>query len=190
MKKRNIIFVVSLVVLFLVAGGAVLYGALSHNEPTFRGYGQWQSVPVNVSCRPYFQTENRCDFVESQISRFNRRVGGEIFRYVEDDYSRIEIVTGYPHDVGGSHRQGAAALEISSDGNIISCEILSKYVPDDEVFGHVIRHELGHCLDLDHDNFESSLMFPSTYHLPVPMGTFPPRLTDTDRDAIRERYGL
>jgi predicted Zn-dependent protease len=46
-----------------------------------------------------------------------------------------------------------------------------------------IRHELGHVLGLDHDDFEDSLMYSGELNANQQY-----RLTDYDRSLIRARY--
>lgn len=184
MKKRNIIMIVVLVLLFLGAGAGVIFGVLTNNERTFRDQATWQTTPVSVSCRPYFQTEDRCNLVERSMNSFNRRLGEDVFIWSEDQDARIEIVTGSPHEVRGSDRLGFNSLEITRDHQrIVSCDILTMNVSNPTALDAVILHELGHCLNLVHDDSGPSIMNPDN----IEGGG---RLTDSDRNAIRERYNL
>ena len=47
---------------------------------------------------------------------------------------------------------------------------------------------LTYCLGLAHDDFKSSIMRRTQSSSSTPMGAWPPRITDHDRDLLRERY--
>lgn len=55
-----------------------------------------------------------------------------------------------------------------------------------ELTSLAIQHEIGHCLGLAHDDYEMSIMYPRQHNTPA--GTYPPRISDSDRDILRQRY--
>jgi hypothetical protein len=127
------------------------------------------------------------------VGEINSRLGFEAIVVVDDGVmeSRCNVVLTYgtPHEVVEDSRTGARWTVVDDGGAAEFAHGLC-YASVTNVIGEVrtlvVQHELGHCLGLDHDDFDSSIMRPS--QSPTPERTFPPRITDHDRALLRATY--
>lgn len=153
---------------------------------------QWRSIPVLVECHGYtIEEEESCpELTLAAISSINKQLGFEMlrFRYRSFGYSGgIKIMMGVPRE-GGTHRGGSAELHwLPSYRYFSECEIRTMREVHEYFIPIVLMHEIGHCLNLRHDNSDrTSIMYPSATDMII-LGDLP-RLTDEDQEALRELY--
>lgn len=201
-------------VLVLAAGGGVIYGVTTHTEAGFdpdfnfipgeRTAGR-ETLPLDVCVGSYdpshdgnpnyrppgggdangIQRASEHDLaaVTSAAGVINTRVGGVPLLHVESIATGrclILVNVGVPEDSSWDDAPGGRAWRC---GN--GCCIETSNTGTDEVLDLALQHELGHCLGLGHDNYESSIMYPAVH--PVSSG-FPPRLSDSDRTLLDQTY--
>lgn len=188
MKRKLVVAGVAalavLVVLLMVAGIS------GHREPSFIDHvPRWQrEIPLKVSVSEHGGGDllpRDGALVQQAVSEWNARVGLELFVLSTVD-ADIRVVMHAP--AGDGWEPGGHSELVVRGGRAVGCDVrVSNVDGDGDVPLLVIEHELGHCLGLAHDDFDSSLMRP--VQSPTPHGQFPPRITDADRSAIRERFG-
>lgn len=150
--------------------------------------------------------------IDTAMSRFNERAGFTVFSWApgEED-GEVEITLNVPvesrwtqasfapapdtftpwshddHPGGNSYQYRVpSGLRLNHTCGIHTMNIAG--AGDLEVL--VIYHELGHCLLLDHDDFQQSIMCGGARCTlaPTPDGVIPPWLDDFDRDLVRRTY--
>jgi len=189
MKKRDIAMLVGLTVLFVVAGVLVVVGVTTHTEAGLMAH-RWDHMPLTVSCARYSEhTTGGCGDVSRTTTRINQRLGFPVLMML--DRSAVEadvmIVVGAPAEIAsGWDEAGGDADIVAEDGLASLCFVQTRNTGTTELLHMVLEHELGHCLGLAHDDFDSSIMRPT--QRPTPDGVFPPRITDHDRALLRETY--
>jgi len=175
--------------LTLVCGGLVIYGVTTHTEPGLMaetpGFGA-SDTPIFVCPRSYAPdgTEHAYTLVESAINTTNTRLGLNVLDYAAPGSAgicHITVVVGAPSEHGWRDPGGDAVFTAGSR----HCDITTSNTGTDEITLLVLQHELGHCLGLDHDPFESSIM--RAVQSPT-SGGFPPRITDSDRNLLRHIF--
>lgn len=188
MERKNKITYGLAVAIFITAAAFTAWGVATHHEETFGRAERWESTPIGVWGNTYgYGHLSAADYgtLRAAVEAVNVRMGFEVYRMGPGSHTPVAVTLGAP--VGDGADPGAHARVSLSEGRILSCEIQTRAMGTAVATELMLRHELGHCLGLTHDDFESSIMFP-TVPIEVPMGQFPPRFTDDDRDAVRERY--
>lgn len=173
-------------VLTICAFGLVIYGVASHEEPGFMEVTPgWDTTdfPLAVCATSYNTageviTESDLALARSVVATVNERLGFTAYR-LGDLNCRVNILLGVPAERGWQDPGGVAEIRHGYCGVSIAnvtgeLRMLSLY------------HELGHCLGLAHDEFESSIMRP--VQSITPEGHMPPWISDSDRSLIRSTY--
>jgi hypothetical protein len=178
-------------------------------EPEELSWPQSQ-LPITVTPVPpegERWTEAMDDAVEAAVNDINRQLGYPHFGLVAfppgDPLDRPEsdvlVVYGAPYETGegtvGADR-AAATCEITrkrdgadggGDARLVGT-IQLRDISDIHLTHRILLHELGHCgLGLAHDNFTDSPMY--NWQDPEAEGWTGVRFSDTDREALRKKYG-
>lgn len=170
-------------VLFLVAAVLLSIGVCTHSEPTFAvPLNSWGHVPLTVRCAD----DPSCDIARTQVDKVNGRLGFDMLAYVDTPAADIDITINVPASASEWVDRGGNFTLTGSDTTYHRCTVVTSNTGTDELLAMVLHHELGHCLGLAHDDFTASIMYPE--QSAVASGQYPPRMTDADRDALRERY--
>lgn len=180
-------FAVGLIVTFaLVMVVLVIAGVLSHHEPGLMPNApHWKELPVRVLAKAYAgESTEAVREVDAAIHMTNGRLGFQAFRLVtEHEEPQVEVTVGVPSEVGWSDPGGNATFGLSH-GKSFCCAKTSNV--HGELLGLVLQHEFGHCLGLDHDDYEQSIMRRTQRE--TPMGSIPPWISDSDRALLRAIY--
>jgi hypothetical protein len=212
MKTRNIIMITVLSVLFVTALVLVIVGVVTHTEPGLMGYcpderryevdgadecpellwdGELPLVVTASTANPNVADPELA--TSDAVDRINRRLGFQMFTFESGgcgEHASICVFTGVAHEPGFMDSAGSASHHITQ--GVMRCEAQTSNTGTNELFGMALEHEILHCLGLAHDpckgapDPETSIM--CAVQRPVPMGVFPPHITDSDRALIRERY--
>lgn len=170
--------------------GGVIYGVVTHEEAGFiYDESPWSpedypigvcvaSYDLGVDHRPHTDDLVHADAV---MDLMNDRLGFFAFRNAgAGSECRIQVIYNIP--VGPGEGDG---VQVDPGGYAIvgqgGCNVGISNVTG-EMKSLTLQHELGHCLGLAHDDFESSIMRP--VQSLTPAGSYPPRITDFDRDLI------
>jgi len=127
------------------------------------------------------------DATRSAIDLINSRLGFTALRLSSSPTSEVRIDFETAQEVGESWMRdaGGGALHHRDEGRLW-CEIRTWNNGTVEMVDKVLVHELGHCLGLAHDDFPDSAMYPEMR--PDGDRLTRPRITDSDRDLLRELY--
>jgi hypothetical protein len=195
-------------VIFVVALVGVIVGVTTHEEAgfdptmTFLADGVARGgvrVPISTCVSSYNSehggeggvwtpTMDDLEAVSEAADAINSRVNFELLHVgpinqignIQPVNCRILVNVGVPQDV--ERDEGGGWAYRCGD----SCCVDTTNTGTSELTHLVIQHELGHCLGLAHDDFDSSIMRPTQRR--TPDRQFPPRITDHDRDLLREAY--
>lgn len=191
MKTRNIIMLVAGITIFVAAAVVFIVAMVVADEPGFMHEDKrWTMMPLDVGCRGHVpERDSDCEHVQGAIERINRRLDFEALRY-RPSGGVINVILGTPAEPSWDEPGGVAELHWEGD-RLVSCDVRTINTGSAEILDQTIEHELGHCLGLADDRCNES--GPQTSIMcdvqrPVPMGTFPPHITDSDRALLREAY--
>jgi len=187
-------------IVFLLAGGGVLYGVLTHKEPGLMKVC-WKSghaVYDNASCtqdlqwdRTVFPLTYFIDFdkdhkdylesVEAGVKLWNREIGRDLFVRTEKreeaklivQWGSVEGNTGgYTKHFGTGHPERAEVTLVDAT--------------DVHAVYRFAAHELGHVLGLAHDEAPRSIMYPTQPGMTTDMTLVLP--SDFDKKLLKELY--
>lgn len=201
-----IITIVLSVAIGLVAVVGVIYGVTMHREATFEeGAPEWplESLPLGVACSGYTpELGARCRTVERAFDALNDRLGFDLFLW-EGREPVVFVTVGVPRNValdptgngqdeeGALYHDGENTVLFSREGVAYRCEVRTSNTGDDSTLWVVSYHGAGHCVGPGHDSPDYSISImreiqPDTIAEDGPASL--PRLTDSDRAAVRSRY--
>lgn len=148
-------------------------------------------APLGVCVEAYDGDAHALGVVAAAIHVTNTRLGFKAIGVGED--CAIAILTGAPAERGWLDPGGTATLYTDRTSGL-RCSITIANTGTDEMLSLVTQHEIGHCLGLAHDDFESSIMrttqTPAVPMVPGRAPSWPPRITDSDRSLIRAAFGV
>jgi predicted Zn-dependent protease len=172
MKKKWWILIA--VVVFVLAGGGVLWGVLTHKEPGFMEvcwqHGQavytnceqtlplkWSKSQLPLTYYIDFDRHHKV-YVESvtgAAKSWNQEIGVEVFKRVEKrEDAKVVVKWGSVSGNAGGHTSHRG-----DDSGPKSAEVVLVDASDVRAVYRFAMHELGHVLGLAHDDFESSVMY-------------------------------
>lgn len=177
-------------VLCVVSIAGVIYGVTTHTEPglmdTTPGWTP-SDFPLEVCVYTYTSESPQSAASAEDLGNahhvfdtINDRLGFPAYRAHVRGGCDVMLVYGAPAEAGWQDPGGSA--EISDH----FCDVVISNVHG-ELQTLAVEHELGHCLGLDHDDWEGSIMRRTQSE--TPDRAFPPRITDSDRELLRELYG-
>jgi hypothetical protein len=183
----------------VLAAALIAYGVLTHEEPGLMkdGSATWpqELFPLKVSAVSYRADDHTAltgdhkDALKSAIKTINGRLSFKALQRVGlEETASIKVTIGVPQQKGFVDPGGHFELRTSSldKTQLVACDVFTSNTGTQELLGLTLEHELGHCLGLAHDPFDASIM--REVQSPTPMGAFPPRITDYDREVLRGLY--
>ena len=187
MAPKNIAMLVAVAVIFVTALVLVIVGVATHEEPGLMNPSlRWSHMPLSIGCEGYVPSrEDDCEVAVRTVATINRRLGFTAFRFDDSDRHDVTITIGVPAEQGWMDPGGDAELS-NVDGGYVECRVRTANTGTTEMLSLVLHHELGHCLGLDHDDYEQSIMRP--IQTPTPDRTIPPWISDYDRGLLRDLY--
>lgn len=126
--------------------------------------------------------------VRRAADRWNAALGFRAFEQVEDGFrAQIIIDLGVPAEPGWMDPGGTAEIRMDNGpGHFVECRVRTSNTGTEEILFYVLVHELGHCLGLDHDTWDGSIMREKQFSAPDLRDA--PRISDHDRALLRARY--
>lgn len=198
MKRSGFWALVFAVVLAVVALVLVVVGVVTHDEPTLRDDAiAWDrsDFPLEVCAEDTRATAH--DGAPGELAHAirvtNARLGFSALVASPGGACDVRVTFGVAAEAEWSSAAGASdEVQWVDPGGYARWNHGEKFcdVGIVNVVGELmqltIQHELGHCLGLDHDTWEGSIMRPVQSE--TPMGQLPPWISDMDRKAIRDRW--
>ena len=171
--------------LTVAAIALVAYGVMTHKEAGFTkgGSTRWERsdfpLTIFIAAQDVMWDDENREALHSAVGVTNYRLGFPAFRVVGKDKPdpKVSMRFQVPYEEGVMETSGLATCKKGW------CKVEICNVPTVTEMTLAIRHELGHVLGLDHDDFEDSLMFGGELNSGQQY-----RLTDYDRSIIRARY--
>lgn len=194
MKEQAVIVGVA-IALAVGVGALIVYGIATHSEPGLHpDLPRWErsQFPLRILGSTYSAEgarpmRHRGLVVDSVMRDVNAQLGFEAFTWADDGMNyQVEIVLGVPRDATWADA-GGDAIVVSRQGRAERCHVRTSNTGTDAMLGLVLAHELGHCLGLDHDDYDASIMRPVQRQV-VDLAALP-RFSDFDTGLIRSRYG-
>jgi hypothetical protein len=186
-RVANIATVVLLVVLCIAAIAGVIYGVTTHTEPGIDPRAiAWDRdrFPLAI-CPDTYVDGDRSEAIlatQAALEVTNDRLDFEALALsLGAGRCDITVTIGVPAEPGWMDPGGDATW---THGPL--CAIRTSNTGTTEILGLVLQHEIGHCLGLAHDDWEGSIM--RRVQTETPDRSFPPRITDTDRETLRALY--
>lgn len=163
----------------------IVYGVLTHKEAGFTpgGKTRWEKSDFPLSIAIVKQDDElgkmNAKALMGAVDALNSRLGFEAFAYpdVLPCKADVEVNFQVPYE---KDRMETSGLATCKKGR---CQVDICNTATLAATSLAVRHELGHVLGLDHDDFEDSLMYGGELNAGQQY-----RLTDYDRSIIRARY--
>lgn len=207
LSTTNKVMIGGIALLFLVVIILLPIGILTHEEAGLMNACDTPSGALNYEGMCYQVKWERSQFpldvyisttnlhpptdpegaAQSAVELLNFRLGFPALRLSPDPSAEIRIDFETMQDVGRTAMRdaGGDALHHRQDGRLW-CVLRTWNNGSVEMVDKVLVHELGHCLGLAHDNFSDSAM--SEELRPDGDLITRPRITDFDRNLLRELY--
>ncbi|MGD9749443.1 MAG: matrixin family metalloprotease, partial [Acidimicrobiia bacterium] len=170
--------------IFVAAAVFLVIGITTHEEPTFRSDAiQWapEDFPLEV-CASDRRGQLDDGPIRYVVQTVNQRLDMAALAYVgASEGCDVVITMGVPAEPGWMDPGGEARWR--PGGRVCYVSVSNVH---GEMVTLVLYHELGHCLGLDHDDYDQSIMRPVQRE--TPDRAIPPWISDADRAAIRARY--
>jgi hypothetical protein len=194
-KKWHVVLMFFVVMaLFLVSSILVVVGVVMHQEPGFMDdRPDWRrgQFPLVVCTNAPFDIDIMREAERNRdalIGSVNTEFGFPVLRRSRGTASDVcNITINYGVAADSPHGDSGTVLREPGGAAIIngtSCSV--ELVNPGNLVMDVLRHEVGHCLGLAHDDFDSSIMRPVQRF--TPDGQFPATFTDHDVRLIREEF--
>ena len=136
-------------------------------------------------CVSHYASDVRDDgLADRAIRSTNDRLGFKAYALARSECD-VTIVIGVPAERGWQDPGGVASISTREDG--VRCSIATSNTGTVEILSLTLRHELGHCLGLAHDDWTGSIM--RRVQVSTPDGQIGPWITDSDRALVRATWG-
>jgi hypothetical protein len=198
-------------VVFLAAGGGVLYGVLTHEEPGFMGVCwsldgkvdkyhdplkdpnpeckqelKWKKDQFPLTYHIAFGADHK-DYIDSVVkgaSLWNREIGRELFKRVEKESDAvIQVVWG---SVQPGKHTGGYTTHTGGSGGPTGAKVVLTNPSDIHAVYRYATHEWGHVLGLAHDEAPRSIMYPVQPDMTKEMTWVLP--SDFDKKTLKAAY--
>jgi len=176
--SKKLILLVSFLVLLATSSAMVLYGILTTDDPGLANPdARWKkaSFPLLVDTSAYTPGadahKHAVQATKGAIDQTNTRLGFTAYKLANDEVEvEIAITIGVPKTVRvdstapvtssfTSAREAGGSFELRGMGGFWdACTIETSNAGTDALLSLVLQHELGHCLDLAHDESRLSIM--------------------------------
>jgi hypothetical protein len=199
------------ILVFLAAGGGVLYGVLTHTEPGFMGVC-WNSSggvaryhdPVKTS-NPDCKTElkwkkdqlpltyfiafgkDHKDYIDSVAKgaeMWNREVGRAVFKRVDSEAKAVIQVTW--GGISAKDHPGGTTTHSGGPDGPLGAKVTLNNPSDVHAVYRYAAHEWGHVLGLAHDEAPRSIMYPTQPDVTDKIDFVLP--SDFDKKILRAAY--
>lgn len=199
--KKWMWYVIGALVLAL-AGGGVLYGVLTHEEPGLMkvcwagGQAHYDGACQELEWKrgklpiPYYIGfgENHKDYVGSVVKGaelWNTEIG-PVFKQVDKAEDALVKVTWGSIGVGKHCSAGSTSHTGSAEEGATGAEVVLRNPSDVHAVYRYAAHEFGHVLGLAHDEAPRSIMYPTQPDVTEDMTFVLP--SDSDEKLLKEKY--